>query len=332
MTKKELAFGLIGLGHFGKHYLRLLAKQTGVHLSAIADRSPDAFRKHNVDIPPETHRLSDAKELLRSPDIDCVIIATPAQSHFRIASEALKLGKHVFLEKPMTMGLKEAYTLKGIVEKSKKTFLLGHQYLYNDYLHHLKRKLTANILGKIKYVVSENFQYGPIRKEISCFWETATHELSILDYLLGPLEVYDVRGRASSVMRTKYDDFSAVEVVLQNKILVTIVVSWFMPQKVRRMTIVGTKGMTLFDDCEVQNKLKFILTSYPKTISGSSHFFDQSKQKILVPRIIAQEPLRNELIHFIDCVRNNKKPLTDIEHGIRITSLLDHISESLDLK
>lgn len=323
-----LTFGLIGLGYFGKHYLRLLVQQGGVRLAAIADPSPVAFQAHRENIPSKTICINSAEELLRLPEINCVIIASPAQSHFKLACAALKFGKHVLLEKPMVMNLKEAYALKKEVERSKKIFLLGHQYLYNDYVRHLKQKLEKRMLGEVRYVFSENLQYGPIRKNIGCFWETAAHEVSILDYLFGPFTISDITGCASSVLARSNDDFSATEITLNGKIVVAIVISWFMPQKTRRITIVGKRGMAVFDDCKTRDKLKFFDSSYPEDVNGSSHFFEMNNQQVSVARINAKEPLRNELTHFIGCVLSNKKPLTDINHGVRVTKLLTQISRT----
>jgi len=309
---KKLNFGVIGAGYFGKNYVRLLENNPGTSLVVVADNA------------------KESSKVINSPDIDCVIIATPAATHFKLAVEALKAGKHVFLEKPMVTKLTDAYELEKYVKKSRKVFLLGHQYLYNDYVRHLKQEIDLKVLGRVKYVFAENFYHGPIRRDVGCFWETAGHELSVIDYLFGPLNATDISGRSQYFFSKYRDDFSVVNFKIKRNILVTIAVSWFMPKKERNMTFSGDKGMAKFDDVEAKEKLSFIFSSFPRGAQNSSHFFSADEKKVRVPDIDVKEPLYNELTHFIDCVKNNKTPLTDIKHGIRVTKLLHDISLELN--
>lgn len=311
---KTLEFGIVGLGHFGKHYVRLLAEIQGTHLKATANNPVEA------------------KALLRDPKIDCIIVATPLTSHFELASIALNFGKHVLVEKPLTTNLKEAELLRDIVKKGGRVLMVGYQYLYNDHIKSLKENLDKQILGKIIYFFSEHLYFGPLRKDVGVFWDAAPHELSILDYLFGPLTIADVRGKALNFSESRHDDFVAGEVEFKENFIFTFVLSRFAPQKVRRMTIGGEKGMAVFDDLVTQDKLKFFLLPYPsqeEIKSKSSLFMDFSQDNILIPKIKAQEPLLRELKHFIKCVQNSEVPFTDIEHSIRITRQLEKIYGSL---
>lgn len=311
---KTLEFGIIGLGHFGKHYVRLLATVPDAHLKTVADNQ------------------AEAELLLSDPKIDCVIIVTSLTSHFELASAALNFGKHVLVEKPLATNLKEAELLQDVVKKNSRVLMVGYQYLYNDYIKGLKENLDKQILGKINYFFSEHLYFGPLRKDAGVFWDAAPHELSILDYLFGPLAIVDVCGKALNFSESWYDDFVAGEVKFRKNFIFTFVLSRFAPQKVRRMTIGGEKGMAVFDDLEAQDKLKLFLHSYPSREeigSKSSLFMNFSEDNVLIPKIRAQEPLLRELEHFIECVRKSKVPFTDIEHSIRITRQLEKIYRSL---
>ena len=286
MARTQLKCAVIGAGNFGKHYVRLLQNIKGMSLGAIGDRG-------------------NWRDVIADPQIDCVIIATPVSTHFSIAKAALEAGKHVLLEKPMTRTLKEAERLKSAVRRSGRVFMVGHQYLYNDYINHLKKELNKGTLGRIRYVWGEHLYSGPIRRDVGCFWETATHELAIIDYLFSPKKIRVVRGSINNLTGNGLDDFASVLVEFEKAPPVFITVSWIYPEKIRRMAIIGEKGSATFNE-QRDEKLKFYLGG-----------------KILVPRIVQKEPLRNELEHFVSCVREGKKPLTDIEHGVRITKYLD---------
>lgn len=313
-----LKFGVIGAGHFGKHYLRLLQEIKGASLAAVA--SPGIAARKLV-LPYSVKKFSDPDLLIKDRDIDCVVIAAPVSCHFSLAKAALEAGKHVLVEKPMTKTLAEARKLRRIVKRSGRIFMVGHQYLYNDYIRYLKRKLDQKVLGKISHVFAEQLYFGPIRPDVGCFWDAAGHELAILQYLFGPLAIKQVRGRAVKIGRGgKGDDFSAAEITFASGLVVTIIVSRFYLEKTRRFSIAGDKGTAIFDD-QRDEKLKFYF--YPST-SGVSQI------KISVPKIAAGEPLRNELEHFINCVKNKKTPLTDIKHGVFITEMLHKIYNSID--
>ncbi len=328
--KKKLNFGLIGLGYFGKNHLRLLGVNKDISLLAIADHHINKRkREYKKIIPPGVKMFSKGSELLKLKEIDCVVIATPSQTHFALAKEAMKLGKNVLLEKPLTANITDAKKLEKYILSSNKTFMLGHQYLYHDAIKYLKTKLDQKFIGNISYIIAENFYFGPIREGTGCFWETATHELSVIDYLFGLDRFGSIEKiTKKSFTKSSHDDFSTADIKLHGNINLTIITSWFMPEKVRKMTIVGDRGMAVFDDLEKKDKLKFYLTPYPKKFNGSSKFFDQSKHRVFIPKIKLHEPLKNELEYFISCVEEHKTPRSGIGHSMRVTKALDKIYKS----
>ncbi len=329
--KKTLAFGVVGAGYFGRHYIRLLRDMPGAMLRAVADRSGHAAEKNGVVLSASVRRFTDARDLFADPEIDCVVIATPASSHAALVEEALAAGKHVLVEKPMAMNGEEAERMRTAVEKSGRTFMVGHQYVHNDHIRHLKKELDEGLLGNIKYVFAEHFSFGPIRSDIGCFAEMAVHELSLFDYLFSPGEIRRVAGRSVDFLASGRDDFTSVEVSFAGGLAMAIAVSWFAPEKIRRMTIVGDRGMAVFDDRRVE-KLKFFLHPYPVAplAEGSgSHFMEFAESEIITPAIEAAEPLRNQLEHFISCVQTGIQPASGISHGLRVTSMMDAISRQI---
>lgn len=322
MKSKKIKVGIIGLGYFGKHYLRILHVHPNVELVAVADHSFKSKAKYSFEISPKIQIYSEGKDLINRSDLEAVIIATPAESHYNLARLALRKGLHVFVEKPMVTNIYDVKKLEKEVKKSKNVFMIGHQYIYNDYINYLKKRIDKEYFGRISHVFAENFYFGPIRKNVGCFLETATHELSILDYIFGPLGNVKITKQKMHIISRKQDDFAEVTIKLPNSISATILTSWLFPDKTRRMVFWGTKGMAIFDEL-AKNKLVFYQVLYPKKIKRSSYFFSEKNYKTLIPKIRDKEPLQNEINHFFSCISLGRNPITDISHGVRVSKILN---------
>ena len=283
-----MKFGVLGVGRFGKHYVRLLQEIEGAELKTVASRS-----QGSVD------------SIFSDPEINCVVIATPASTHFGLISRALAAGKHVLVEKPMVLSVAEAEAVRDLVRKSGLVFMVAHQYLYNDYIRYLHKELSAGQLGKIEKITARHLYPGPVREDVDVFWDAAPHEFAILDFLLGPREIKSATGEKSHTQ-------VSAEVEFSDGVMLNLELSSVAPEKVRKIEFVGQKGKAFFDDLEPKSKLRFDL--------GGQDF---------TPEIAASEPLRNELEHFIDCVRNKKRPLTDVEHGLRVVKNLEAVYKKL---
>ncbi len=306
-----IRIGLIGIGRFGKNYLRLLQNTPDVELVTVAATSEKSFE--DIELPVSIKKTTDVKEIFNDSEIDAVVIATPTETHSSLASQALQSGKHVLLEKPMVASLTEAETLAKIAEKSGKILMIGHQYLYNDYVRLLKEKLDQSFFGDIQYIYAEHFYTRPLESTMGCFWETATHELAILDYLFGQFTPEKKQVFFQSFFETTRDDFASVSFLLSGKIPVSITTSWLAPEKIRRFQIVGEKGGAVFDEVrDSKNPLRL----YEK---------DNSVAYKEIPVLVANpgEPLQNEVMHFVNCIKEAGIPLTDYRHGLRITKYLD---------
>lgn len=326
----NLRFGIIGVGYFGKHYVRLLQEMEGVELVCVATRSA-SFDREIQNFPATIKRCASADELLSSGDIDCVVIATPVSTHADFAVAALNKGKHVLLEKPMASTLTQAKQIAAAVEKSGRVFMIGHQYCYNDYIRQLKKEIESKTIGDISYCFAQHLYAGPVRLDIGCFWETATHELAIIDYLFPGIKMIHASGQSVDMMQSGRDDATTAVIAFDNGLSATIITSWFAPQKVRRMIMAGAKGQVVFDEKET-HPLVFYTHPYPLSESPephTSHFFEITDQEKYIPDIQPCEPLRNQLDHFIECIREQKTPLTGIEHGMRVTGMLDQVTISI---
>jgi len=251
-----------------------------------------------------TASSGNLETVLQDPEINCVVIATPPATHFEIAKTALEAGKHVLLEKPMVLSVQEAEELKKVVGKSGRVFMVGFQYLFNGYIQYLKKEIENGAFGEIKKISSEHFQ-SPPRNDVNAFWDAAPHPLSIFQYYFEPTKILNVE------VETATREFTSVKVRFDRAPLLSIKTSWPGEKKVRKLILEGEKQTAILDETLEKQKLRFS--------SG------------LVPNIEADEPLRNEVEHFLDCIQNQKTPLTDVNFGCLNTKWLEIISENLTL-
>ena len=290
MTKPRspngINFALFGLGKFGKNYQRLLPEIKGVNLKAIV-----------------TAHSGNAEDVFKNPEIDAVVIATPPSTHFDLAKKALEAGKHVLLEKPMVLSVAEAKKLRQIVKKSGKVFIVGYQYLYNDYINYLKKEIGGGAFGKILEVKSEHL-VSPPREDVDIFWDAAPHPLAIYQYFFSPEKLISAEGKIEH-------DSAAVKVKFENAPVLEIIASTSGDAKTRKLIVVGEKATAILDETLEKDKLTIIKNG-----------------RTANPQVKFKEPLRSEVKHFIQCIQTGKTPLTDVDFGGQITEWLSIISKS----
>lgn len=322
-SKTELRFGVVGVGYFGKHYVRLLRDFQGASLYAVTERSTPS----TLDIATDVGRYSSARELFDDPSIDCVIIATPSVTHAQFAEEALRKGKHVLVEKPMATTFADAEHLARIAETSGRVYMIGHQYCYNDHIEALRKALEKDMCGTIRSINAEHIYPGPMRSDIGCLWETATHELAIIDYLFPHATVSSISGRMIDITGNGHDDATSATITFDTGMVLTLYTTWCAPQKSRRMILIGESGSIQFDESE-SIPLRFAQHQSRREAGSTTSGEHSVGDPLRVPARV-REPLFNSLTHFIECVHTAKEPRTGVTHGLRITSLLDRITTTL---
>ncbi len=310
-----LRFGLLGLGRFGQHYARLLQDMPGVELAAVATRSSETLQR-STDLPAAVLKTTDVGEIMRDISIDCVVIATPPSTHVSLAKAALEAGKHVMLEKPMATNIDEARAVRDHVRKSRQTFMVGHQYVYNEYIQHLHEQIRQEKFGKIKCVIWNHLYSGLMRNDVGCFRDAGTHALSVLHYLFDPWNIVTVQASGVDVYKPGRDDYATATITFEHGLRANITTSWLVPERVRTLTVIGEKGQALFDDIATQAKLKYFCQSRGPAPQNTPR---------VIPSVTAHEPLRNELEHFVQCVRTGETPLTGIANSYGIEQWLDVI-------
>jgi predicted dehydrogenase len=330
MESRPLIFAQIGCGYWGPNLLRNFSALPNCSVKYVVDSSPErrAFVKNNFS---RTSAVDSADSVLNDPEVDAIIIATPAGSHFALASNALCAGKHVFVEKPLATKVSEVDELAKHAHAKRLVVMAGHTFVYNSAVRYVKQLLNAGELGEIRYIYSQRLNLGRIRADIDALWNFAPHDISIIQYWLGNPEPISVSRQGMAYMQDGIEDVVFLSLEYPGKIIANIHVSWLDPQKVRKMIIVGSRKMVIYDDV-AENKIAIFDKGIDrKAILGENMDFDNPQPlqfnyrsgDILLPQVKFTEPLRVEAEHFSDCILNSRVPLTGLGHARTVVSILE---------
>lgn len=328
---------MIGCGYWGPNLARVLGELAEVEVRAVCDLRRESalsvIRRHARGARPE----SDYRELLRDPGIDAVVVSTPVATHHEIARECLAAGKHLLVEKPLAMTVRHCEELIELAERHRVVLMVGHVFQYNVAVQDIKRRIDGGELGDIQYVYSRRVNLGRIQSDINALWSFAPHDVSILIYWLGRGPTA-VSARGFSCLHQGLEDVVFATLEFPGGVGAHLHLSWLDPKKVREMTLVGSKRMIVYDDVSTDAKLQI----YDKRVdrveanqvdSHSSSFGEFQLQvrsgDLLIPYLRSSEPLREECIHFVECVLRSKRPRSDGQSGLRVVRVLEAANESL---
>jgi predicted dehydrogenase len=330
MNTNGTVLAQIGCGYWGPNLLRNFSYLPNCRVKYVVDSSPDrrAFVETNF---PRTKAVDTCALVLSDSEITGVVIATPAGSHFQLAKEALLAGKHVFVEKPLATKVSEVDELAKLAEERNLVVMVGHTFIYNAAVRYVKKLLDAGELGEIRYIYSQRLNLGRIRGDIDALWNFAPHDISIIQYWLGDPVPVGIHRLGMDFIQKGVDDVVFLSLVYPQKIIANIHVSWLDPQKVRKMIVVGSRKMVVYDDIADDKIAIYDKGIDKKAILGQNMDFDNPRPDqfsyrsgdIVLPNISFTEPLRSEAEHFVDCVRNGKKPITGTLHARNVVSILE---------
>ncbi len=296
----------------------------------VADSSPE--RREFVETNFPLSRAIEAHQaVLDDPTVDGVVIATPAASHFVLAKQVLEAGKHVFVEKPLATKVAEVDELSRCAAERNRVVMTGHTFVYNSAVRYVKNLIETGELGELRYIYSQRLNLGRIRSDIDALWNFAPHDISIIQYWLGNPEPISIGRQGMAYMQEGIDDVVFLSLEYPRKVIANVHVSWLDPQKVRKMIIVGSRKMVVYDDI-AENKIVIYDKGIDRrAILGENMDFDNPRipqfnyrtGDILIPEVKFAEPLRVEAEHFADCIRNSREPLTGIHHARTVVSILE---------
>jgi predicted dehydrogenase len=326
-----LKVGVIGCGYWGPNLIRNFTQLSRSSVVCVADLD-EARLEHMKGLYPFVETTTDYKDIIADSEIDLVAVATPVATHYQLAAEALQAQKHTLVEKPFTASVKQAQELIELARTYKRKLMVGHTFIYTAAVRKMKEIIDSGELGEIYYINSQRLNLGLFQQDINVIWDLAPHDISIILYLLDmkPLAVSAI---GASHINPAIEDVAIVTMKFSDSLLAFIQSSWLDPDKIRKMTVVGSKKMMVFDDVQPTEKIRI----YDKGVEKPKHYdtyaefhYAYKYGDILIPKIDGDEPLRMELDHFIDCIVNDETPLTDGYSGLQVIQILEAAQDSLN--
>jgi predicted dehydrogenase len=320
---------VIGAGYWGPNLIRNFVETPQSRVVAVADLRPERLNFIQNSYP-QIQMVSDYHDLFKM-GLDAVVVATPPATHYAIAKDVLEHGLPVMVEKPLTLKSEHAMELIELARQKDLVLMVGHAFEYNVAVQALKGMIDKGELGKLHYIDSARLNLGLYQRGTNVLWDLAPHDISILCYVLG-MEPTSVIAQGTSCITKGVFDVVYMNLMFPGNILAHVHVSWLDPYKVRRVTVVGSEKMVIFNDIE-SDKIK-VIDKGVNTQTESSNFsefqYSYRNGDIVVPYIRFVEPLKQEANHFLDCVKNHKIPLTNGEDGLRVVRILEAAQCSLE--
>ena len=328
--KSVLNIGVIGYGYWGPNLVRNFSELDEARVHTVADLNPkvlDIVAKRY----PATKTTTDTMAMIHDPEIDAVAIATPVSTHFSLALAALRAGKHVWLEKPMTETSLQARALVDEAEKRGLTLHIDHTFIYTGPVVKMRELVQSNTLGKSLYYDSTRVNLGLFQRDVNVISDLAVHDFSILDYVFGEHPVAVSASGINHYPGTP-ENLAFITLFYDSGFIAHVNVSWLAPVKVRNILIGGTEKMITFDELQPSEKLKI----YDKGVS----FTDDPKQihemrvgyrtgDMWAPKVDNVEALRVEAQHFCDCVATGKSSISDGQFGLRMVEVIEAATSSM---
>jgi predicted dehydrogenase len=320
--------GVIGYGYWGPNVVRNLFAIDACEVVLLSDRNPAALQKARRTYP-SLPMTTDANEVLNAPDIDAVAIVTPVWTHYELARTALENGKHVFVEKPFTSTAAQAEELIELAVRQNLQIMVDHTFLFTGAVKKIRELIDAGALGPLLYFDSSRINLGLFQHDVSVVWDLAPHDLAIMDHVIGekPEAVVATGGTHFG----KHPDIAFLTIYFPNNVIAHINVNWLSPVKVRTTMIGGRDKMLVWNDVEVDEKIKV----YDKgvTVTSTEGVYDllvsYRSGDVWAPKVAQTEALHAELSYFIECVTNGCTPFNDGVAGLRVVRLLEAADQSL---
>jgi predicted dehydrogenase len=323
--------GLIGYGYWGPNLARNFAETDGAVLAAVADARADrraaVARRH-----PSAALFESADDLLASDGVDAVVVATPLDTHFPLATAALERGKHVLVEKPFVASTAHAETLAALADRQGLRLMVDHTFVYNGAIRRIRSLIDDGSLGELLYLDSVRVNLGLLQHDSNVIWDLATHDLSIMDYLVDARPIA-VSADGTAAGGFDHENVAYVTVHFDNGFLAHFHVNWLAPVKIRQMLLGGRQRMLVYDDTDPSEKVRV----YDKGVDIDVKDGETRRQLLVsyrtgvmhAPTFDRREALSLVAREFVDAIAERRAPLTDAAAGLRVVSLLEAAERSL---
>lgn len=328
-AQSVLRVGVIGYGQWGPNHVRNFAAIEGCSVGGICDRQAErlgAARRLHRDALVTT----DPMDLIRSPAIDAVVVASPTATHFAFVKAALLAGKDVLCEKPLAVTARECRILADLAARKRRILMVGHVFLYNASALLLKASLDNGELGRVYYIDAIRTNLGPVRRDVGAIHDLASHDISIFNFLLGGTPV-SVSATGNCLLQQGIEDIAFLTLQYAKNIVCHVHVSWLNPRKVRQLTIVGDRKMAVWDDMNNLEPVRY----YDKGVTPTDYRSFGEFQMILrdgqitIPKLKLSEPLLAQDEAFVASVRSRRRPATDAGFGLSVVQVMEAATRSL---
>jgi len=319
---------VLGAGSWGINHVRGLAAEPRCRVVAVAE--PDAGKRALIaELAPGARWTASAEDLVGAPDVDAVVIASPASTHVALALAAFAAGKHVLVEKPLATNLIDARRVAEAGARAGTVGMVGHLMVYHPAVRRIRALVASGELGRPFYVHAMRVNLGRIRHDETALWCFGPHDLSMIDAILGE-QPATASACGTAVLQPGIEDVVFVTLRYPSGILANLHLSWLSPRKERRFTLVGSQKMVELDDVSPE-KLRIYDKGYdrPPEFTQFGEFLTIRDGDVHIPKVAMEEPLRAELRHFLDCIERGTRPETDLAQGVRVTAILEAAERSL---
>lgn len=322
--------GLVGYGYWGPNLLRNFTNNPAFEVVAVADASEARraeVRRWNVS----AQLFETGEEIVLSPEIDAVVIATPVASHYRLARQALEAGKHVLVEKPMCATTEEAHDLVQMAEARERVLMVDHTFLFTGAVQKIRKMVEEGELGRISYIDSMRVNLGLFQPDVNVLWDLGPHDLSVIDHVLGEDPIH-IEASGYCHVNSHLPDIAYLTLHYPSRTVAHLNLSWVSPVKVRRLAIGGSARMLVWDDLNSEEKIKIY--------NSGIDFQPQEERNVVVPeyrigdifspRVATREALASVVDHFAKVITGEEKSIMDGRSGLRIVRMLEEAQKTLD--
>ena len=337
LTAAPAGIAIVGYGYWGPNLVRNFSLTPGARVVAVCDIQDERLTPVRAQYP-AIRTTTSFGSLLVDPAVDAIVVATPVSSHFSLAMQALEAGKHVLVEKPLALSSREAGILVEEAERRRRVLMVDHTFVYTGAVQKIKELVDDGRLGRLYYFDSTRVNLGLFQHDVDVLWDLAVHDLAIMDYVVGRAP-YAVAATGAAHVPGKPINIAYLTCLFSDSLIAHINVNWLAPVKVRRTLIGGDRQMIVFDDLEPSEKLKVYdrgitvgaggLLGLPDAPGQYEHHVGYRTGDMWAPKVYLGEALNVEARHFVECIQQGQRPLTDGNAGLRIVRILEAATESL---
>lgn len=323
--------GIIGYGYWGPNILRNFQENPDINVDKVCDLSEKRLKTVKEKYPSVT-TTKNAEEVFSDKNIDLVCVITPVFSHYQLAKQALLNGKHVFVEKPITVSSDQAKELIDIAEKKNLVIMVDHTFLFDSSVRKIKELVENDTLGDLLYYDSVRINLGKFQHDVNVILDLAPHDISILNYIAKDIKPISVNAIGSKHLLDGVEDVAYLHVKFENNLMASFHVNWLSPVKIRQTIFAGDKKMLVWNDLNSDEKIKI----YDKGVNVESKkgvydlLVNYRSGDMWSPQINKIEALKTETEHLVDCINNGKKPISDAIEGLKVVRILEAAQKSLN--